>query len=110
MTQFRIQIISLLFIFLFSSKSEAKAIESGKFLFLQNCNICHINGTNVIIPEKSLRQDVLKSNGMDNLEAIRYQITNGKNGMPAFGGRLTEMEIQQISKYVLEELSITEKK
>jgi len=40
---------------------------------------------------------------MKNLKAITYQILNGKNGMPAFGGRLTESEIDAIALYVFEE-------
>jgi len=38
---------------------------------------------------------------MDNIEAIIYQVTNGKNGMPAFGGRLKEKEIENVSDYIL---------
>jgi cytochrome c6 len=34
-------------------------------------------------------------------DAIIYQVLNGKNGMPAFGGRLTENEIEDISAYVM---------
>ena len=40
---------------------------------------------------------------MDNIEAIIYQVTNGKNGMPAFGGRLSEQEIEKVARYVLGE-------
>jgi cytochrome c6 len=39
---------------------------------------------------------------MNTTSAIKYQIINGKNGMPAFGGRLKEIEIEQIAKYVLD--------
>jgi cytochrome c6 len=38
---------------------------------------------------------------MYNQDAIVYQILNGKNGMPAFGGRLNESEIEEIANYVL---------
>ena len=38
---------------------------------------------------------------MDTVEAIVYQVTNGKNGMPAFGGRLSEKEMEKISFYIL---------
>ena len=38
---------------------------------------------------------------MNSVSAISYQILNGKNGMPAFGGRLKESEIQEIANYVL---------
>jgi cytochrome c6 len=40
---------------------------------------------------------------MYNLDAIIYQVTNGKNGMPAFGGRLSEDDIQNVANYVLAE-------
>jgi cytochrome c6 len=43
----------------------------------------------------------LKANGMDNINSIIYQITNGKNGMPAFGSRLEEKEIEEIANYIL---------
>jgi cytochrome c6 len=44
-------------------------------------------------------------NGINNFSSIIYQIINGKNGMPAFGGRLNESQIQDIAYYVLEDLS-----
>jgi cytochrome c6 len=37
---------------------------------------------------------------MDNVDSILYQITNGKNGMPAFGGRIKENEMKEIANYV----------
>ena len=40
---------------------------------------------------------------MNSKDAISYQIINGKNGMPAFGGRLKESEIEKIASYVLEQ-------
>ena len=42
---------------------------------------------------------------MNNINAISYQILNGKNGMPAFSGRLKENEIEAIAKYVLDQSS-----
>jgi cytochrome c6 len=38
---------------------------------------------------------------MNSIEALTYQISNGKNGMPAFGDRLTQNEIQDIGQYIL---------
>ena len=95
---------SFFFIFVFISKenSLAKNLENGEILFLQNCNVCHKNRNNLIIPEKNLKKESLETNGMYNLEAIVYQITNGKNAMPAFGGRLTDIQIKTIAEYVLE--------
>jgi cytochrome c6 len=78
-------------------------LNQGKKLFIANCNVCHISGKNLIIPEKNLKKETLEMNGMNNFNAIVYQIINGKNGMPAFGGRLQETEIEEIAFYVLQE-------
>jgi cytochrome c6 len=82
--------------------SGANAIENGEKLFLKNCSACHLDGNNIIIPEKNLAKETLTENGMDSISSISYQILNGKNGMPAFGGRLTEEEIEKIANYVLQ--------
>jgi len=39
---------------------------------------------------------------MDNSKSIEYQIRNGKNGMPAFGGRLKNEEIEKLAVYVIQ--------
>ena len=92
---------SFVVVFNSTEKISAKNLEKGEILFLQNCNVCHKNRNNLIIPEKNLKKEALETNGMYNLEAIIYQITNGKNAMPAFGGRLTDTQIQTIAEYVL---------
>lgn len=76
---------------------------TGKEIFQANCSVCHIGGTNIIIPEKNLKKNSLAANGMNSLNAITYQIINGKNGMPAFGGRLEEEEIEILASYVLKQ-------
>ena len=97
------QFISFLIILnsFFISKSGAINLESGKNLFNTNCIACHSKGTNLIIPEKNLQKSILEANGMYNKDGIIYQVLNGKNGMPAFGGRLKESEIEEIANYVL---------
>ena len=94
-----ILVISKLFLFFFFIST--KTLEKGKYLFVSNCVVCHNQGDNFILPEKNLKQKTLEENGMYNIDAIMYQVTNGKNGMPAFGGRLTEKEIEEVSCYVL---------
>ena len=42
---------------------------------------------------------------MNNLDSIIYQILNGKNGMPAFGGRLNEQQIEQIAEYMFKTIN-----
>jgi cytochrome c6 len=85
-----------------TNTEQKKQTTLGEKLFLSNCITCHANGNNIIIPEKSLKKEILQTNGMDNKNAIIYQVMNGKNGMPAFGGRLKETEIEAIANYVLE--------
>jgi cytochrome c6 len=87
------------------ANSNLSSFETGKTIFIANCSVCHLQGKNVIIPEKNLKLDTLQMNGMDNVDAIVYQVTNGKNGMPAFGGRLTEEDIEKVAIYVLKESS-----
>jgi cytochrome c6 len=84
------------------SISKAFNVDEGKILFSQNCIACHLNGINVILPEKNLKFESLKANGMDNFKSIEYQIRNGKNGMPAFGGRLKTEEIEKLAVYVIQ--------
>lgn len=97
---------SQLFLFLlfqsFFSPVYGSDLEKGKQLFTKNCMVCHIGGNNLIIPEKNLKKAALEENGMNTLSAISYQVLNGKNGMPAFGGRLNEKEIEEVANYVLE--------
>ena len=38
-----------------------------------------------------------------NTDAIEYQVTNGKNAMPAWGDRLSEEEIQGVAAYVFKQ-------
>ena len=80
----------------------AKNLEKGKKLFLSNCDVCHRNGTNLILSEKDLSKENLEFNGMNSKESITYQIINGKNGMPAFGGRIQENDIEEIANFLLE--------
>jgi len=93
-------ILIKLFLFFTLQFLNSQSYRSGEQLFMMNCNSCHIQGTNIIIPEKGLKKEILDTNGLNNINAIIYQIRNGKNGMPAFGGRLTETEIKDIANYV----------
>lgn len=38
-----------------------------------------------------------------NVEAIKYQVTNGKGSMPAFGERLGPDDIEDVANYVYEQ-------
>ena len=79
----------------------AADLAAGEQVFSANCSACHAGGNNAIMPEKTLKQDALEDNGMNSISAITNQVKNGKNAMPAFGGRLTDEDIDNVATYVL---------
>ena len=85
----------------FASPALAGDVDSGKNVFSANCAACHAGGNNVINAAKNLKQDTLKQYDMYSLEAIQYQVNNGKNAMPAFKGRLSDAQIEDVATYVL---------
>jgi cytochrome c6 len=94
--------ILLLAIALLTFTQPAWALKpDGQQIFNANCSACHIGGNNVIIANKTLRKEALEKYSMNSLEAIRTQVTNGKNAMPSFKGRLQDDEIEAVADYVL---------
>lgn len=77
-------------------------IESGATIFAGNCAACHAGGNNVIQAEKTLKKDAISQYLTGGLKetSIVTQVTNGKNAMPAFGGRLSDEEIGDVAAYV----------
>ncbi|NEO52795.1 MAG: c-type cytochrome [Okeania sp. SIO3B5] len=85
----------------------AADLAHGKQIFIGNCNACHLGGRNTIMPMKNLQKSSLekylkdfKAKGVD---AIAYQVTNGKAAMPAFRGRLKPNDIADVAAYVLDQ-------
>ncbi len=94
-------------IFTFAIQPPALAdadLASGGKIFGANCNACHAGGRNVVVANKTLSKadlaKYLKGFDEDAQAAIAYQVTNGKNAMPAFKGRLSPQEIEDVSAYV----------
>ncbi len=83
----------------------AADIEAGAQVFAGNCAACHAGGNNVIQNEKTLRKEALEQylEGGFKESSVIYQVTNGKNAMPAFGGRLDESDIQNVAAYVVDQ-------
>lgn len=75
-------------------------LEAGEQVFSGNCAGCHANGNNVVVPEKNLKMGALEFNGKDSVSAIITQVTMGNGGMPAFDGRLSSDEIENVANYV----------
>ena len=76
----------------------------GEQIFSANCAACHIGGGNVVNGQRTLQQDDLKAYlanyNEGHQKAIAYQVTNGKNGMPAFGAKLGADDIADVAAYV----------
>ena len=81
----------------------ADAAHGGQ-IFSANCAACHMGGGNVVNAERTLKADALASYlanyDADHEAAIAYQVTNGKNAMPAFGGKLSDGDIADVAAYV----------
>jgi len=79
----------------------APDIDNGARTFANVCSACHLGGYNAVNPSKTLQLQVLQENGMFAADAIEYQVINGKNNMPAFGGRLSDDQITDAAYYVV---------
>ncbi|KAI8474502.1 MAG: cytochrome c6 precursor [Monoraphidium minutum] len=79
----------------------------GQQVFDNNCAACHAGGKNNVIPDHTLEKAAIEQflDGGFNLEAIVYQVENGKGAMPAWDGRLSDEEIQGVSAYVFDQAS-----
>jgi mono/diheme cytochrome c family protein len=69
---------------------------AGKDVFESNCATCHTladaGATGSVGPDL----DDLKPDA----ETVKNQVTNGGGGMPAFGGQLSEAQIESVATYV----------
>lgn len=87
--------------FVFAAPALAGDAASGAKIFSANCAACHAGGNNVVNAAKTLKKEALEKYEMNSIEAITTQVTNGKNAMPAFKGRLTDAQIEDVATYVL---------
>lgn len=103
MKKFLLVVLLAIAVLTFASTESAVAdTDNGGKVFNANCSACHIGGGNVVMVNKTLKKGALEKNGMNSIEAIVRQVTNGKNSMPAFKGRLSSKQIQDVAAYVLE--------
>jgi cytochrome c6 len=87
-----------------STPSFAADTDHGAQVFSANCAACHMGGGNVVNAERTLKKEALEAYlanySAGHEEAIQYQVTNGKNAMPAFGGKLSTNDIADVAAYV----------
>ena len=86
---------------MFNPPALAGDVAHGAQVFSANCAACHIGGGNVVNAAKTLKKTALEQDGMASVDAIKTQVTNGKNAMPSFNGRLKPADIEDVAAYVL---------
>lgn len=94
---------ALTLLFMGNQPAFAADIASGAKVFSANCAACHMGGGNVVMANKTLKKESLEQFGMNSEDAIIYQVQHGKNAMPAFTGRLTDAQIEDVAAYVLDQ-------
>ena len=80
----------------------ATDLDRGAKVFQANCAGCHVKGKNIVRRNKNLKIKALHRYKVDTQEAIIDLVTNGKGIMSAYGDRLSESEIADVSAYVLQ--------
>ncbi|CAL5220926.1 g3023 [Coccomyxa viridis] len=87
--------------------ASAADLSAGEDVFTGNCAACHSGGGNVIEAGKTLQKDAISQylDGGLSEAAIIKQVQNGKNAMPAWSGRLSEDEINDVAAYVYDQAS-----
>jgi mono/diheme cytochrome c family protein len=79
--------------------------ESGAVVFSENCSTCHGATGHGGNGGPDLRTMPLAQSE----EGAIQQVTNGGGGMPAFGGTLSEEEIENVAAYVAQDITEGEK-
>ena len=69
---------------------------AGKDVFTSNCATCHTLADVGASGSVGPNLDDLKPDQA----TVEHQVTNGGGGMPAFGGQLSDAEIQAVAQYV----------
>ncbi len=79
-----------------------ETLREGKYLFLKNCNVCHLEGGNVINPEKTLHKEHLKKHGITTPEDIVKIMRDPGPGMRTFGeDKISDEDAKKIAYYIL---------
>ncbi len=87
----------------FTTPARAADLAKGAQVFSSNCAACHLGGGNLVNGAKTLKKAALDQYSMASIDAIKTQVMNGKLAMPAFKGRLTDEQIDDVAHYVLDQ-------
>ncbi len=79
----------------------APNLVQGAQVFEAQCAGCHVGGGNIVRRGKNLKLKTLQKNQVDTVAAIVALVTAGKGNMSAYGDRISAVEINSVSAYVL---------
>ncbi|MCC0175979.1 c-type cytochrome [Waterburya agarophytonicola K14] len=79
----------------------ATNLDNGAKVFQANCAGCHVKGGNIVRRGKNLKLKALHKYKVDNVDAIASLVNHGKGIMSAYGDKLTQQEIADVSAFVL---------
>ncbi len=86
---------------MFAGGAEA-AQQTGEALFKQHCAVCHVDGGNLITPQKTLHQKDREKNNIKTTEAIIKTMRNPGPGMTQFNEKtIPEKDAKAIAEYIL---------
>ena len=75
---------------------------AGEALFKQHCAVCHVDGGNLIVPQKTLRKKDREANNVKTVEAIVKTMRKPGPGMTAFNEKaISEKDAKTIAEYIL---------
>jgi len=78
------------------------AEQAGEALFKQNCAVCHVNGGNIINPQKPLHKKEREANGVKTAADIIKRMRNPGPGMTKFDKKtISDKEAHEIAEYIL---------
>lgn len=78
------------------------AEQTGEALFKQNCAICHVDGGNIVNPQKPLHKKEREANGVKTTADIIKRMRHPGPGMTMFDEKtISNKDAHKIAEYIL---------
>ncbi len=89
-------------VFVMAGGAASGAEQTGEALFKQNCAVCHVNGGNIVNPQKPLHKKEREANGIKTASDIMKLMRNPGPGMTKFDEKtISNKDAKKIAEYVL---------
>ncbi len=87
---------------IFAGGAASGAEQAGEALFKQNCAVCHVNGGNIVNPQKPLHKQEREANGVKTAADIIKRMRNPGPGMTKFDRKtISDKDARKIAEYIL---------